>query len=431
MVGLEVLLHLEELNSRVNDDFRSPSPGRTVDDPGHLLLEDPVARRSRRLAALSITAAVLLTAGVGAGTAATLGGRDLSAQAADASSGAGAGAGQVQGSPPFGGQGFGGHGLGGGQAFGGRSQSDPTGSDAAGTPATAAQSTGVVTIDTRLGFQSAAAAGTGIVLTATGRVLTNNHVIAGATAIRATDGSTGRSYVARVVGTDAGRDIAVLQLTDADDLVPASIAGTAPAEGDAVTAVGNAGGTGTLTAAEGTVTDLDEQITTQAEGSSDAESLSGLIETDADVVSGDSGGPLKDAEGDVVGVTTAATSGTDDPTGYAIPVDAALSVAGRIVAGEETDGITIGLPAFLGVSVAPDRSAAVIAEVLDGTPAAGTGLAAGDTVTAVGGRTVKTADDLTAAIAAHEPGDRVRISFTTPDGTADSAAVTLVEGPAD
>lgn len=366
-----------------------------------------------------------LTLGTGAAAWSAVGGRSATTQATDA------GAGQTSGSQPFGGQAAGGPGTGAaGRGAPGAGRSGGSATSGAGTPATTAETTGVVTVDTRLAYRSASAAGTGVILTSTGRVLTNNHVIAGSTAIRVTDESTGRAYAASVVGTDVTRDIAVLQLSNADGLVPATTASTRAGIGQPVTAVGNAGGTGTLTAATGTVTGVDERITTQSEGTSDGESLHGLIETDADVVSGDSGGPLQDANGAVVGITTAATSGTDDPTGYAIPIDAALSVADRIVAGDTSDGITIGLPAFLGVSIAPDRSAAVIAEILPGTPAAGTALAEGDTITAVDGRAVDTADDLTAAIDSHRPGDRVRIAATTPDGDTGIATVTLAEGPA-
>lgn len=320
--------------------------------------------------------------------------------------------------------------------------------------ATDAQQSGVVLISTVLGYQSAEAAGTGVVLTSDGLVVTNNHVVAGATEISVTIGTTGETFVATVVGTDATADVAVLQLQGASGLTTAALDDDpqAVATGDAVTAVGNAEGGGVLLAADGTVTGLDESITTQSEGAAAGESLTGLIEVDADVVSGDSGGPLLDDEGEVIGITTAASSGSSDITGYAIPIEDVLDVVTQIVAGQDSGTITLGYPAFLGVQLATTGtttlpglgqgqgssgstgttgSGATIAGVIDGTPAAGAGLAAGDTVTAVDGVAVADGDALSAALAEHAPGDQVTLTWTTAEGTSTSATVTLVAGPAD
>ena len=418
--------------------------------PAHVGLDEATpapaaapARSHTRIAALSIAAAVLLTTGAGAGAwAATavagssaqttavggLGGSSSGGSTGTGGTSDGSTAGGAQGFGQPGSQGFGGQGFGPG-ASGGASGSSTATVDS--TEATAAQIVGVVTIVSDLGYEDGQSAGTGIVLTSSGRILTNNHVIDGATAIKVTVESTGTTYTADVVGTNATKDIAVLQLQGASGLATATVASSQPAEGDDVTAVGNANGTGTLTAAEGTVTDLDEQITTQAEGTSSGETLDGLIETSADVVSGDSGGPLKNSGGQVVGITTAASSGGADITGYAIPITTALSVAEQILAGQETDEITIGLPAFLGVALDPDSSEAVVSSAIDGTPAADAGLAKGDTITAVGGTAVASRDALSAAIAAHEPGDRVQVSYTDASGDSHTVTVVLTEGPAD
>jgi S1-C subfamily serine protease len=312
--------------------------------------------------------------------------------------------------------------------------------------ATETQQQGVVLIDTVLGYQSAEAAGSGVVLTSDGLVLTNNHVVEGATGITVTIGATGATYTAQVVGTDATADVAVLQLDGASGLTTATLDADGDlAVGDAVTAVGNAQGGGVLLAADGTVTALDQSITTRAEGVSSGESLTGLIQVDADVVSGDSGGALLDDQGEVVGITTAASSGSSDITGFAIPIDDALDVAAQIVAGQDTDTITLGYPAFLGVQLATGSAAlpglggatgstgtgAIVAGVVDGTPAAQTGLAAGDTITAVDGTAVADGDALSAALAAHAPGDQVTLTWTAADGTAQTATVTLIAGPAD
>lgn len=312
--------------------------------------------------------------------------------------------------------------------------------------ATDAQQQGVVLINTVLGYQSAEAAGSGVVLTSDGLVLTNNHVVEGATEITVTIGATGETYTAQVVGTDASADVAVLQLQGASGLTTATLDSDDDlAVGDAVTAVGNAEGGGVLLAADGTVTALDQSITTQAEGVSSGESLTGLIQVDADVVSGDSGGALLDDQGEVVGITTAASSGSTDITGFAIPIDDALDVATQIIAGHDSDTITLGYPAFLGVQLATGATTTVpglggstgstgtgatIAGVIEGTPAAQAGLVAGDTVTAVDGTAVADGDALSAALAEHAPGDQVALTWTATDGSAQTATVTLIAGPA-
>jgi len=306
------------------------------------------------------------------------------------------------------------------------------------TAATSAQKVGVVTILSTLNYDSRAeAAGTGIILSSRGEILTNNHVVQGSTAITVTVESTGASYTARVVGTDETDDIAVLQLVDSSGapvtgLTKAAIDTGTLSAGDAVTSVGNAEGTGNLVAATGTVTALEQSITVANDITGADEHLSGLIETDADVVSGDSGGPLIDKQGAVAGVVTAASSGSRTVTGYAIPIDTALGIAKQIVNGQASSTIVIGLPAFLGVELATDQtgSGVLISGIVAGSAAAGTGLAAGDTITAVDGSAATTADSLSSLIKAHAIGDRVTISYTDVAGAAQQVTVTLAAGPA-
>ncbi|WP_219827843.1 S1C family serine protease [Rathayibacter sp. AY1F6] len=329
----------------------------------------------------------------------------------------------------------------GGSTQGGSSAAEPATGATDAVAASTAQTAGVVTITSELTYQGARSAGTGMILTSDGMILTNNHVVEGATAISVTVESTGRSYTARVVGTDATNDVAVLQLEDASGLTPASLDTDGVAVGDTVTAVGNAGGTGDLVAATGTVTGLDQQITTRSESGISAETLTGLIQTDADIVSGDSGGPLVDSAGRVVGMDTAASSGTADITGFAIPISKALDIVATIEAGADTATVEIGYPAFLGVSLssgtasptsralATTASGAVIGGVVEGGPAAQAGLEAGDVVTAVDGVAVASADQLSASLAQREPGESVTISWTDSAGAARSAQVVLVEGP--
>ncbi|WP_421740321.1 S1C family serine protease [Cellulomonas sp.] len=308
--------------------------------------------------------------------------------------------------------------------------SSPSTSDqAAASAASADQQVGVVTITSTLGYQNASSAGTGMVLTANGLVLTNNHVIEGSTSIEVTIESTGSSYVATVVGTDASSDVALLQLQDASGLDTVALDDdSGAAVGDAVTAVGNAEGGGDLLAAVGSVTALDQTMTASTDGSS-AETLSGLIEFSAAVVPGDSGGPVFDDEGEVIGMTTAASSSTVDTVAYAIDIEDALVIANQIQSGVASDTVTIGYPAFLGVSLSTDGS---VAGVLEGTPAASSGLVAGDVITAVDGVAVSSALSLSDLLGAYSPGDTVTLTWTVASsGAAASAPVTLIAGPAD
>src|SRR6478609_11427610 len=171
----------------------------------------------------------------------------------------------------------------------------------------------LVDIVSTLGNQGASAAGTGIVLTSNGEVLTNNHVIRGATSIKVTDVGNGRTYTAKVVGYDASKDVAVIQLQNASGLTIANLGDSSSVQnGDAVTALGNAGGKGgTPSVATGAVTALNQGITASDEGSgANSEQLTGLIETNADIQPGDSGGALVNSYGQVIGMNTAASSGT-------------------------------------------------------------------------------------------------------------------------
>ncbi|WP_282853298.1 S1C family serine protease [Gulosibacter sediminis] len=308
--------------------------------------------------------------------------------------------------------------------------------------ASADESTGIVLIDTKLEYQSAAAAGTGIVLSSDGLVLTNNHVVEGSTSVQVTT-TDGTTYNATVVGTDSTQDVAVLQLENASGLTTATIDDDDDlAVSDAVTAVGNAEGGGDLMAADGVVTDLNASVTPSNEaasgGTTGSNTLTNMIEIDADVVSGDSGGAVLDDEGEVVGMTTAASSGGTNISGYAIEIDTALSVAQDIIDGVETDTNTLGTPAFLGIALADTTSdtssssvaGAAVAGVYDDTPAAEVGLAAGDTITAVDGIAVGSASELQGLIAEYTPGTEVTLTWTTSSGAEQSGTTTLVEGPA-
>jgi S1-C subfamily serine protease len=314
--------------------------------------------------------------------------------------------------------------------------------DAAATRPAAA---GVVVIDTNLGYQDGAAAGTGMVLTPSGEVLTNNHVIAGATSIKVVVPATGRTYSATVAGYSVTGDTAVLKLRGASHLTTVELGDSAKLRvGQAVRAVGNAGGTGTLVVAHGSVTGLRRAITVSDEQGGSAH-LAGLIETNAGLQPGDSGGPLLDAAGRVVGMDTAASvslqrfsARTVSSDGYAIPIDRALSLAKQIDAGHSSATVHIGGTAFLGVQIAPSQagyglgygaSGAAVAGVVPGSPADRAGLGAGDVITSVAGRTVASPEAIVKLLLQHHPGDRIAIGWTDLYGGAQTATVALASGP--
>jgi S1-C subfamily serine protease len=296
----------------------------------------------------------------------------------------------------------------------------------------------VVDIDTKLGYQSATAAGTGIVLTSNGEVLTNNHVIDGATSISATDVTTGKTYTAKVVGEDPTADVAVLQLQGASGLTPAPLGNSSSvSNGDAVLAIGNAGGVGgTPSAVSGQVLATGQSITASDVGGSNAERLSDLIEMNAPIQPGDSGGPLVNSAGKIVGMNTAAsTSGRFQVaanTAFAIPINDALTIVHQIENGQESSTVHLGLPGFLGVGVDPQGTAngALISNVVSGSAASKAGIQQGDVITGVDGHQVSQASDLTTLLQGHHPGDKVTLTWTDQSGSSHTASATLGTGPA-
>jgi S1-C subfamily serine protease len=225
---------------------------------------------------------------------------------------------------------------------------------------------GLVDVVTTVGYQGGKAAGTGMVLTSTGEVLTNNHVIDGATSIKATDIGNGRTYTAKVVGYDKTHDVAVLQLQNASGLQTVTLSSASPQTGQKVIALGNAlGKGGTPSVVSGRITGLGQSITASDEGAGDAEQLTGMIGHNAPIQPGDSGGPLVSTEGEVIGMDTAASassaSGAPSQSGqaqtatqaFAIPITRASSIADQIEAGTQSSTVHIGATAFLGVETSP------------------------------------------------------------------------------
>ena len=291
--------------------------------------------------------------------------------------------------------------------------------------ASAEQSTGLVQISSTLA--QGEAAGTGMILTSDGTVVTNHHVVAGATELEVTVVATGRTYGATYVGGDATSDVAVIRLQDADGLTPVDLSDDAAQVGDTVTAVGDAGGDGgSLTASPGTVQGLEESITVSDETGGESSDLSGLIEMAAYVVPGDSGGAVLSDTGEVVGMNVAASSGSRQVTGYAIAIDDVEQVVDQITSGNASAQITYGYSGVLGVALADATPR--VAEVVDGSAAQGAGISVGDTITTVDGQSVATAEQLVDLIGGRSAGDQVSVTWTGTDGVAHAATVTLGQG---
>jgi S1-C subfamily serine protease len=332
---------------------------------------------------------------------------------------------------------FGGNGAGGGNGSGSGNGGGSGGGSNSAQIAQRAQGA-LVDINTDLGYQSGGqAAGTGIVMTSNGEVLTNNHVIAGATQINVTDIGNGRTYPAVVVGYDRTHDIAVVQMQGASGLQTAAIGdSTKVSVGDAIIGIGNAGGVGgTPSSASGTITALNQSITATDQSDGSSEQLAGLIEVDADIQPGDSGGALVNAQAQVIGVDTAASAGfsfqTSGGQGFAIPINQAVSIARQIESGRATTSIHLGQTAFLGVLIENNAgTGATLNSVVPSGPAAKAGLVGGDVITSLNGATVDSSATLTRLMGKYHPGDKVALGWTDQTGQNHTSVVSLALGPA-
>ena len=300
--------------------------------------------------------------------------------------------------------------------------------------------TGVVVVKTNLAYQNSSASGSGIVLTSKGEILTNNHVIRGATTIRVVIPAANRTYTATVLGYSISSDVALLELRGASNLKTATLGNSSTLRaGSSVTAVGNAGGTGAIVSSTGSITGLSRAIDV-SDDAGGTEHLTGLIETDAGLQPGDSGGPLVNASGQVIGMDTAAsarvvfTGGASE--GYAIPINRALTIVHQIEAGHASTTVHLGGTAFLGVELASaagypgSPSGGMVVGVVPGSPAATAGISDGAVITSFAGHSVTTPQSLSPLVLAQKPGAKVRIVWTDSFGTSHSATVTLATGPA-
>jgi S1-C subfamily serine protease len=304
---------------------------------------------------------------------------------------------------------------------------------------------GIVDVISTLGDQGGTAYGTGVVLTSDGEILTNNHVVDGATSIQVRDVGNGQVYQATVVGYSESDDVAVLQLKDASGLTTATLGNSSDVSvGQKIVAIGNAeGADGTPSVATGTVTALNQSITASDESSGFSEQLKGLIQTNADIEPGDSGGPLTNTYGQVVGLDTAASTGstwqfssTSATQAYTIPINEALSIARQIEAGSSSATVHIGATAFLGVEISSSGSTgsgngtgAVVVGVVSGSPVADTGLTGGDSITSLAGHTITTSSQIRTVLTQYHPGDKISIGWTDQEGDSHTATIVLASGP--
>ena len=352
---------------------------------------------------------------------------------------------------------------------------------------------GLVVINSKLqddGAHVSGAAGTGMIISSSGLVLTNNHVINATNGLTATVVATHKTYPAKWLGYDKGSDIAVIKLEGASGLTPVPLGNSAAVKvGDDVVAMGNANGTGRITTVTGAITGLNEAVTASDEGSGEsAEHLTGMLQTNADIIQGDSGGPLVSTAGKVIGMDTASNSDVMDSQenmGFAIPINRALTTARKIIAGRPGAGVRVGATGFVGVLVpsapdggqstqtspraqlqqmeeseeqqglgpggsfstspsgclsntadagvpghiAPASSGALVLGALCQSPAAAAGLAAGDVITSAAGQQVSSPASLTSILAKVPAGKTITIMWVTPDGRTVTHPITLAQIP--
>jgi len=316
-----------------------------------------------------------------------------------------------------------------------------TGSSDASAAAIAAK-VGPAVVDVNTMLASGQAAGSGMLISPTGEILTNNHVVSGSTSITVSVEGQSSTYTAHVVGVDVSQDVAVIQIDQSVSGLPTvTFADSSSLQvGDTVVTLGNALGQGGAPhVTQGQVTALNQTITA-SEGAGTSETLSGMIQSDAVIYQGDSGGALVNSSSQVIGMITAGEAqgfrSAASSTGYAIASNTAIGVANRIRAHEQAADLTYGMVGFLGVSVQTldassaeqlglnVSSGALVTSVSAGTPAASAGITRGSVITKVGGSAVTSSNTLGTAVKSHKAGDRVSVTWVNTSGS-HTATVTL------
>jgi putative serine protease PepD len=263
------------------------------------------------------------------------------------------------------------------------------------------------------------AQGSGWVYDSDGHIVTNDHVVDGATSIKVRFWD-GRTYSASVVGTDRSTDLAVIKVdAPSSELHPLRVGDSTELQvGDGVVAIGSPFGL-EETVTSGIVSALHRAIQGQTNFT-----INDSIQTDAAINHGNSGGPLLNTQGQVVGVNAQikSDSGGNEGVGFSIPSSTVKSVASQLIANGKA------VHAYLGVSIDSTAANALLAGVQDNTPAASAGLKKGDVITTLNGTTIASGDDLSRAIDAHKPGDKVSVTYKR-GGSEHSVTVTLGTRP--
>jgi S1-C subfamily serine protease len=338
---------------------------------------------------------------------------------------------------------------------------------------------GVVDIQSNLQYLGGTAEATGMVISSNGLVLTNNHVIDQTTGLTATLVSNGQKFQAKWLGYDKTDDVSVIQLEGASGLKTVPLGNSSKVKaGNGVIAIGNAEGAGGKPAVvTGSITSLNQTITA-SDDLGGSETLHGMLATNANIVEGDSGGPLVSTSDKVVGMDTAALSGSfgsqSPDVGYAIPINRALNIAHQIINGKASTNVKIGASGFLGVlvpsksasaasspeqqrqlelqqypgssatsptcmsndqnagvpgQIAPTGSGTLVLGDLCGTPADTAGITAGDVITAVNGKAVGSPNSLTAILQNYRPGHTVAVTWIDTSGQQHVGNLDLIEAP--
>jgi S1-C subfamily serine protease len=426
-------------------------------------IQGPRPGRARGLVVYLVVAA--LAAGIGAGAVAFLGHSNPTGSNSP-SAGAPANPNNGGGNP--------------GNVFGGNGTNNGNGvSTAQEQAAKNAVEPGVVDIQSNLQYLGGTAEATGMVISSDGLVLTNNHVIDQTTGLTATLVSNGQRYNARWLGYDKNDDVSVIQLEGASGLKTVPLGNSSAVKiGAGVIAIGNAGGAGgTPTVVTGSITNLNQTITA-SDDLGGSETLHDMLQTNANIVEGDSGGPLVSTDNRVIGMDTAASSGSfgnqSNDVGFAIPINRALAIAHQIIRGQASSSVKIGATGFLGVlvpsksaasasspsqqrndelqqypgsqgssaaclnndqnsgipqQIAPAGSGTLVLGDLCSTPAASAGITAGDVITAVNGKAVGSPDSLTAILQGYRPGNTVSVTWVDTSGQQHVGNLDLIEAP--